>query len=122
MSRTGDVHVRRVYDRKESSDGARILIDRVWPRGVRKAELEYDEWLKEVAPSKELRSWYGHAPERFDEFARRYRAELGDEPGRQALERLRALSRQRRVTLLTATRDVEHSHATVLATVLGERS
>ncbi|NKQ52438.1 DUF488 family protein [Amycolatopsis sp. K13G38] len=112
-----DTHIacRRIYDRPARSDGMRVLVDRVWPRGVRKEDAHLDEWLREVAPSTELRRWYGHDPERFPEFRRRYLAELRD-PKRQELARhLRTLARRQDLTLLTATRDVEHSQAAVLA-------
>jgi uncharacterized protein YeaO (DUF488 family) len=97
----------------------RVLVDRLWPRGVQKAALDFDEWAKDAAPSAELRRWYGHAPERFSEFARRYQAELEREPGASTVERLRELARgPGRLVLLTATRDVEHSGAAVLRDVL----
>ena len=97
----------------------RVLVDRLWPRGVKKAAVDFDEWAKDAAPSADLRRWYGHDPERFGEFARRYKVELDHEPGASAVERLRGLARARgRLVLLTATRDVEHSGAAVLADVL----
>jgi uncharacterized protein YeaO (DUF488 family) len=99
-------------------DGLRVLVDRLWPRGVRKDTLEIDRWAKEIAPSSELRTWYGHRPERFDQFAKRYRAELRAPATKETLGELRRKARRRNVTLLTATKDVEHSAATVLATVL----
>jgi uncharacterized protein YeaO (DUF488 family) len=95
-----------------------VLVDRLWPRGVQKAALDIDEWAQEVAPSTELRRWYGHDPERFDEFARRYKAELDRDPGAPAVERLRAVAGSGHLVLLTATRDVERSGAAVLAEVL----
>ena len=116
------VRVRRVYDDAERGDGARMLVDRVWPRGVRKDELEYDEWVKDAAPSTELRKWYGHDPEKFAEFRRRYRRELDTDAGKAALEPLRQLGRGKALTLLTATKDVEHSHAAVLAELLRDSS
>jgi uncharacterized protein YeaO (DUF488 family) len=115
-----DIRVRRVYEEPAAADGARVLVDRVWPRGLRKDAARLDEWAKDVAPSTELRTWYGHDPAKFDEFKQRYRAEL-DEPGaREGLGRLRALAADRRVTLLTATKDVDISQAEVLAGVLRE--
>ena len=107
------VQVRRVYDEPLSSDGARILVDRLWPRGLSKGRAHLDEWLKDVAPSTELREWYGHVPERFDEFARRYEAELD---GSAALRSLR--DRPGAVTLLTASKLPEISEAAVLARLL----
>jgi uncharacterized protein YeaO (DUF488 family) len=108
------VEVRRVYDDGGSGGGYRVLVDRLWPRGVAKRDLHVDEWAKDVAPSTELRRWYGHDVARYEEFARRYRAELRGQPAAAAVERLAATGRERRVTLLTATRDVEHSGAEVL--------
>ena len=110
------VRVRRIYDPPEQGDGTRVLVDRVWPRGLRKADAPYDEWVKDVAPSTELRTWYGHDPDRFEEFRRRYRSELD---GSQALDRLRELARDGDLTLLTATRSPEHSQARVLCEILG---
>lgn len=108
----------RIYDAPSSRDGARVLVDRIWPRGVRKADAHLDAWARDVAPSDELRKWYGHDPAKFTEFRRRYAAELGQGPARAALDELRALLAAGPVTLLTATRDVEHSQAAVLAGLL----
>ncbi|WP_027927506.1 DUF488 domain-containing protein [Amycolatopsis benzoatilytica] len=105
---------RRIYDQPARSDGVRVLVDRVWPRGMRKENAHLDEWLREVAPSTELRHWYGHDPARFAEFRRRYLAELGESPRREAARHLRLVARQHDLTLLTATRDLEHSQAAVL--------
>lgn len=112
------VWVHRVQDPPTHNDGTRVLVDRVWPRGVTKVDAALDDWNRDVAPSTQLRKWYGHDPEKYDEFARRYRAELDTDAGRDALQRLRDSVRGTRVTLLTATRDVEHSQATVLAEML----
>ena len=114
------VEVVRVYEDPGRRAGEhRALVDRLWPRGVQKAAVDFDEWAKDAAPSAELRHWYGHDPERFGEFARRYCAELDHDPGASAVERLRGLARRHgRLVLLTATRDVEHSGAAVLADVL----
>lgn len=114
------VEVVRVYEDPGRHPGEhRVLVDRLWPRGVQKAALDFDNWAKDAAPSTELRRWYGHDPEHFSEFARRYRAELDREPGASAIDQLRGLARGRgRLVLLTATRDVEHSGATVLRDVL----
>ena len=105
---------RRVYEDAAPSDGTRVLVDRIWPRGIRKDQAHLDEWLREVAPSTDLRTWYGHRPEVFDEFRRRYLAELGDAQHRQAAGHLRELAENGTLTLLTATKDVEHSQAAVL--------
>ncbi len=116
------VEVVRVYaDPGRSGAEHRVLVDRLWPRGLRKEAIDFDEWDKDVAPSAELRRWYGHVPERFDEFARRYRAELARRPTSEEVARLAGLAAKGRVVLLTATRDVERSGATVLAAVLSRR-
>lgn len=113
-----DVRVGRVYDEAGADDGVRILVDRLWPRGLRKDAADVDEWVRDLAPSTELRRWYRHDPERFSRFRSRYREELGAPPGHTELLRVRTLADDGPVTLLTATRDVEHSHATVLAELL----
>jgi uncharacterized protein YeaO (DUF488 family) len=112
------IRVRRVYEAPSPDDGARVLVDRVWPRGLRKDAAHLDEWAKDAAPSTELRQWYGHDPAKFDEFRRRYLDELSGSVQRKELGRLRELAATRPVTLLTATRDVEISQAEVLAQVL----
>jgi len=117
---TGTVHVqvRRVYEKRLAADGARILVDRIWPRGLTKDKADLDEWCKEVAPSTELRKWYGHDPNRFEEFSKRYQAELTGTERADALAHLRELKRHRSLTLLTATKQPEISEATVLANLL----
>jgi uncharacterized protein YeaO (DUF488 family) len=118
MQRQAGVRLGRVYDERTAEDGTRVLVDRLWPRGLTKERADLDEWCKEIAPSAELRRWYGHDPDRFGEFARRYRKEL-DDPGRvEALAHLRALAQQRTLTLLTATRHAGTSEAAVLADLL----
>jgi uncharacterized protein YeaO (DUF488 family) len=119
MTSKPEVRVRRVYDEPTGEDGTRVLVDRVWPRGLSKDKAHIDEWLKQVAPSTELRKWYAHDPARFAEFTRRYRAELEDPERAQALARLRGLARDRTVTLVTATRAIKISQAAVLADVIG---
>ncbi|NEE00419.1 DUF488 domain-containing protein [Phytoactinopolyspora halotolerans] len=115
------VAVRRVYEPRKDTDGARVLVDRVWPRGLRKDDADIDEWCKDVAPSTELRKWYGHRPERFAEFARRYRAELHDAERADAMAHVHDLARSGPLCLLTATKDPGHSQAAVLAELLRER-
>jgi uncharacterized protein YeaO (DUF488 family) len=108
--------VRRVYDDFHGGGATcRVLVDRLWPRGVGKDDAHLHEWLKTAAPSTELRRWYGHDLRRFDEFSRRYRRELSVPPAADAVEHLLELARTQRVVLLTATRDIEHSGARVLA-------
>lgn len=107
--------VRRVYEKEQPDPGAyQVLVDRLWPRGVKKADLALDAWLKDVAPSSDLRRWYAHDVDRYTEFARRYRDELSQPPAREAVDGLLEIGASRRVTLLTATRDVDHSGARVL--------
>ena len=112
------IRVRRVYDQPAPGDGVRILVDRVWPRGLRKADAKLDEWAKDLAPSAGLRTWYGHDPAKFGEFRRRYLAELDAAGPRARLAALRASAAESQLTLLTATRDVDISQATVLAELL----
>ncbi|MEV4670128.1 MULTISPECIES: DUF488 domain-containing protein [Actinomadura] len=118
MAGSTEVRLRRVYDQASSEDGKRILVDRVWPRGLSKDKARLDEWEKDVAPSTELRKWYGHDVDRFEEFTARYDAELRDPDRAAALDRLRALAARGTITLLTATKDIDHSQAAVLATHL----
>ena len=113
-----DIRVRRVYDDPVPEDGTRVLVDRVWPRGLRKTAAHLDDWAKDVAPSRELRMWYRHDPAKFGEFRRRYTAELAQPGPQAALGRLRALAAKGPVTLLTATRDIGISQAAVLAQLL----
>jgi uncharacterized protein YeaO (DUF488 family) len=114
MTSNLDVRMRRVYDDLAPDDGTRVLVDRIWPRGLAKATARIDEWAKVVAPSTELRRWYGHDPSRFEEFRRRYQAELAEPERQGAVRHLRELARSGPLTLLTATKDIEHSQAAVL--------
>lgn len=113
------LHTRRVYDPPLPDEGARVLVDRVWPRGVPKADLDLHAWRRDLAPSAELRRWFGHDPERWEEFQRRYAAELEE---RQAdLDSLNALARQQGLTLLYAARDRQHNNAEALRRLLQQR-
>jgi uncharacterized protein YeaO (DUF488 family) len=118
MSAKRRIRVARVYDEHDPDDGQRVLVDRIWPRGIRKDDARVGTWFKDVAPSKELREWYQHDPEKFDEFAKRYAKELHDSP---ALEELRKLAKRGVVTLVTATRALDISQAAVLAKLLESR-
>jgi uncharacterized protein YeaO (DUF488 family) len=120
MAAPAQVRLRRVYEAPEPSDGQRVLVDRLWPRGLSKNKAALDEWLKTVAPSDELRRWYGHQPDKFPAFRQRYEQELRSPERSAALDHLRQLARGGTVTLLTATRDIEHSEAAVLAEELRE--
>jgi uncharacterized protein YeaO (DUF488 family) len=110
------VRLKRAYEPPEPSDGYRVLIDRLWPRGVKKEEARLDEWARELAPSSELRRWFGHDPAKFDEFRRRYREELAAQE--EKLTELRRLARKETVTLVYSARDTEHNDAVVLADLL----
>jgi uncharacterized protein YeaO (DUF488 family) len=112
------MRVARVYDEPDPEDGVRVLIDRLWPRGMRKNDPRIGRWYKQVSPSTELRRWYGHEPTRFDEFKARYEAELDDEEPAAALDELRELARTQTITLVTAAKDLDGSHVTVLASLL----
>ncbi len=111
-----DVRIKRIYDEAEASDGARVLVDRLWPRGVSKDAAAIDLWLKELAPSTELRKWFGHDPARWGEFQQRYTAEVHAHP--ELFEQLRDLARQGPVTLVYSARDEEHNDAVVLRGLL----
>ena len=111
-----NVLLKRAYEPPEPAVGTRILVDRLWPRGVSKGDAAIAHWVKELAPSAELRTWFGHDPARFAEFERRYIAELHSNPA--ALAELRALARKGTVTLVYAARDEAHNDAVVLRKVL----
>jgi uncharacterized protein YeaO (DUF488 family) len=116
------VRLRRVYEEPSPEDGVRVLVDRLWPRGLTKEKAALDEWVKDIAPSTELRRWYGHDPARFEEFRRRYEQELAEPGPAKALAGLRETAGRQTITLLTATRDIDHSEAAVLASLLGGAS
>jgi uncharacterized protein YeaO (DUF488 family) len=120
MSRTSvpasHLGLKRAYEPASAEDGYRILIDRLWPRGVSKEEAALDDWMKDVAPSTELRKWFGHDPVRWPEFRRRYRGELRQHP--QDLDRVRELARSGHVTLVYSAHDEQHNDAVVLKNVL----
>ena len=120
MTEPNRVQVRRIYDPPLPEDGARVLVDRLWPRGVSKDRAQLDDWCKQIAPSTDLRTWYHHDPELFDEFARRYTDELTAAEPAAALAHLKELAGQRTLTLLTATKNPDLSEAAVLARLLSE--
>lgn len=111
-SHVPEIGLKRVYDAPEHGDGVRVLVDRLWPRGMRKEDLKMDLWLKDVAPSPDLRHWFGHDPGRWAEFQIRYRQELN--AGNPEIARLMALAGKEKVTLLYAAHDLAHNHALVL--------
>ena len=114
------VNSTRVYDDVQPGEGLRVLVDRLWPRGIRKDDPRVGRWLRDVAPSTELRHWYGHDPAKFDDFSARYRAELASGATAAALDQLRALAQAGPVTLVTATKELELSHLVVLAEMVEE--
>ncbi len=109
------IRLKRIYDEAAAEDGQRILVDRIWPRGVSKEKAMLDDWLKDVAPSEGLRKWFGHDPEKFETFAQKYRQELEeDEQRRQKIANLKRLAEEETVTLVYAARDERHNNAVVL--------
>ncbi|HTM94303.1 MAG TPA: DUF488 domain-containing protein [Croceibacterium sp.] len=112
------IRIRRIYDDPASDDGARVLVDRIWPRGVKRDEARLDLWLKDIAPSTELRKWFSHEPERFAEFKRRYGKELDGNPA--PVAELRELAQRRDLTLLYSAHDERHNQAVALAEYLGK--
>jgi uncharacterized protein YeaO (DUF488 family) len=111
-----NLKLKRAYEPPEPGDGTRLLIDRLWPRGVKKSDAAIDRWLRDIAPSGELRRWFAHRPERWPEFRRRYRAELGRH--RELVEEIRSAARAGPVTLVYAARDASHNDAVVLRELL----
>jgi uncharacterized protein YeaO (DUF488 family) len=116
------IAIKRAYEPAAKSDGRRILVDRLWPRGVKRDTAGIDEWMKDVAPSTALRRWFAHDPARWKEFIGRYRKELASPAVMPAIERLRKLASGRKVTLVYAAADSEHNNAVALRTILGART
>jgi uncharacterized protein YeaO (DUF488 family) len=114
--KAGDVRLKRAYEPPDRKDGCRILVDRLWPRGVSKSDAGIDEWLKDLAPSTALRKWFGHDPDRWDAFRRRYAKEIHGHP--EQLAHLRERARQGPLTLVYSARDEVHNDAVVLRDVL----
>jgi uncharacterized protein YeaO (DUF488 family) len=115
------VRLQRAYDDPQSDDGHRVLVDRVWPRGRTKADLHLDAWLRDLGPSTALRKWFGHDPDRWNEFQTRYRAELADPERARALDELARIARTRRITIVYGARDREHNQAHVIASEIVRR-
>ncbi len=113
------IKTKRVYDEVEKDDGIRVLVDRLWPRGIKKEEVKIDLWLKEVAPSIELRKWFSHEPSRWKEFCKRYKEELRmDEEKKIALSELTKIATRKKLTLIYSAKDKEHNNAVVLKKLL----
>ncbi len=110
------VKIKRIYDPASPDDGKRILIDRLWPRGIKKEEAKIDEWLRDIAPSTELRKWFSHDPEKWQEFKKRYKRELTDKE--ELLRKLKVEAKKGTITLLFAAKDTKHMNAAVLKEVL----
>lgn len=119
MTTRHEIRTKRVYEPPAADDGRRVLVDRLWPRGVSKARAQLDEWLRDLAPSTELRRWFGHDPNRWEEFTARYREELAAPERQTALETLAQAATEGPLTLLYAARDTEHNEARVIADLLG---
>jgi uncharacterized protein YeaO (DUF488 family) len=118
--KAGSVKLKRAYEQVEPGDGIRILVDRLWPRGVKKEDAAIDQWMKDLAPSTELRKWFGHDPARWEEFRKRYAAEVNEHP--EQLQQLRALARKGTLTLVYSAHDEEHNDAVVLrGLILGRK-
>lgn len=110
--RSPDLRVKRIYDEPAGDDGRRVLVDRVWPRGLSKDKAKLDDWLKDITPSDSLRKWFGHDPDKWEAFRERYAKELDEKP--ELVERLRAMAAEGRVTLLFAAKDTERNNAIAL--------
>ncbi|HBC05873.1 MAG TPA: DUF488 domain-containing protein [Aequorivita sp.] len=111
-----DIQTKRIYEKPANRDGTRILVDRVWPRGVSKEDAKLDEWMKEIAPSTELRKWFDHKEERFDDFSKKYKKELEDHSG--LVQQLLDKAKEKRLTLLYGAKDEKHNQAIVLKNYL----
>ncbi|WP_323017460.1 DUF488 domain-containing protein [Castellaniella sp.] len=118
---TTPVQIKRVYEAPADSDGLRVLVDRLWPRGLSKASFQHDLWCKDLAPSADLRKWFGHQVERWAQFRRDYTAELQSDAAQRLMDDVLSSARGRSVTLLYGARDTEHNQAVVLAQVLQDR-
>lgn len=112
------VKIKRAYDPPEPNDGFRVLVDRLWPRGLTKEKLKVAQWMKDIAPSAELRKWYGHDVRKWPQFRNRYRLELAKPPASELLGQLAAWARRGKVTLVIGARDVEHANGSVIAEML----
>ena len=110
------IKIKRIYDQPQSEDGYRVLVDRLWPRGISKEEAALDEWLKDIGPSNELRKWFGHIPERFPEFEQKYLDELKEKST--LTDHLKTIAQQKTITLLYSAKDQQHNQAVVLLKAL----
>lgn len=113
------IKIKRAYEKAEKEDGIRILVDRLWPRGLDKESLKIDEWMREIAPSDKLRKWFAHDPVKWEEFSKRYRKEL--EYKKDLIEKLKIISRDSKVTLIYSAKDEEHNQAIVLRDLINNK-
>lgn len=118
---TNRVQIKRAYEASAQSDGYRVLVDRLWPRGMSKQSLHHDQWCKELAPSTELRKWFDHKPERWEKFHTDYTAELHTEQALKQMDEILAAAKNGKITLLYSAKDTEHNQAVVLAEVMNDR-
>jgi len=116
MSNYHPIATKRIYEDASNNDGYRVLVDRIWPRGVSKDDAKLDDWLKKIAPSDELRKWFDHDPDKFDEFKKRYKKELDERVDKP--EQLAKKSTEKKITLLYGAKDEEHNHAVVLKEII----
>lgn len=116
------VALKRAYDKPGGQDGSRVLVDGLWPRGIKKEDLRIDQWMRAIAPSQDLRKWYGHDPKRWKEFREKYRRELSESPRKELVRELVALARKGKLTLVFGARDTEHSNAAVIAEIIRWKS
>ncbi|MDO5654762.1 MAG: DUF488 domain-containing protein [Flavobacteriaceae bacterium] len=114
-----NIQIKRIYEKAETSDGFRVLVDRIWPRGISKEEANLDEWLKDIAPSAELRQWFDHKEERFDEFKEKYISQLKDKT--QEINYLNMRAKTRNLTLVYAAKDEKHNQAIILQEILEQK-
>ncbi|TFJ93422.1 DUF488 domain-containing protein [Lentibacillus salicampi] len=114
------VHLKRIYEEAEQDDGVRVLVDRVWPRGMAKDKAQLDHWLKEIGPSNELRKWFGHDPDKYDEFKQKYKEELKEGDQQEELQKLKKLTKEhdKKLTLLFSAKDEDHNQARVLKEIV----
>ncbi|MGB3740844.1 MAG: DUF488 domain-containing protein [Castellaniella sp.] len=118
---TNRVQIKRAYDAPANSDGYRVLVDRLWPRGISKQTLHHDQWCKDLAPSTDLRKWFDHKPERWEKFHEDYLAELATEQATKQIDEILAATKSGKITLLYGAKDTEHNQAVVLAELMNRR-
>ncbi|PKR77152.1 DUF488 domain-containing protein [Halalkalibacillus sediminis] len=113
-----NIQLKRIYEKANKNDGQRVLVDGVWPRGVSKEDAHLDKWLKEIAPSKDLRQWFGHDPDKFNDFKKKYKEELKEDQRKEAFNELKGMANKKKLTILFATKEEDYNHAQVLKNLL----